>query len=128
MRASEWSHRRGWLGVPDDIFEARQFVADHLGGHGLGYVVDDARLLVSELATNAVAHARTSFRVTLTRYDGHVRITVADGSPMPATSPWPSAAHGRGGRGLMIVDHLSDDWGVTTMVGGGKGVWATLAV
>jgi hypothetical protein len=41
-----------------------QFVADHLRGHGSGYVIDDARLVVSGLVTNAVSPGRTSFGVT----------------------------------------------------------------
>jgi anti-sigma regulatory factor (Ser/Thr protein kinase) len=123
-----WSHERDWLGAPGDVAAARWFIADRLHGHGLSNVVDDAQLVVSELATNAVLHAGTAFRVTLTRDDGHVQITVADGGPMPTETSWPSTAHGLGGRGLMMVDHLSSDWGVITNIDGGKSVWATLSL
>ena len=123
-----WSHERDWLGAPGDVAAARWFIADRLHGHGLSNVVDDAQLVVSELATNAVLHAGTAFRVTLTRDDGHVQITVADGGPMPTETSGPSTAHGLGGRGLMMVDHLSSDWGVITNIDGGKSVWATLSL
>jgi hypothetical protein len=33
-----------------------------------------------------------------------------------------------GGRGLMIIEHLSNDWGVISNIDGGKSVWATLPV
>ena len=129
MEASgTWSHHRDWSGLPDDVSQARQFVEDHLRDHGLGGLVDDARVLVSELATNAVLHAGTAFRVTLTRDDGHVQIVVADGRRMSRATSWTSSAHGLGGRGLMIVGHLSSGWGVIANINGGKSVWATLSV
>jgi anti-sigma regulatory factor (Ser/Thr protein kinase) len=129
MGASEtWSHHRDWLGMPDDVSQARQFVADHLRDHGLSVIVDDAQLVISELATNAVVHAGTAFRVTLMRADGHIQIMVADGMPMLKATSWASSAHGLGGRGLMIIEHLSNDWGVISNIDGGKSVWATLPV
>jgi hypothetical protein len=72
-----------------------------------------------------VIHAGTAFRVSLTRSDGHVEILVADGRPMLGAS-WASTAHGLGGRGLVIIDLLSNDWGVVANIDGGKSVWATL--
>lgn len=123
----QWSHDRDWSGMPNDVSQARRFVADHLLEHELNELVDDARVLVSELATNAVIHAGTAFRVTLSRYDGHVQIMVADGRPMPRATSWHSTVHGLGGRGLNIIDHLSSDWGVITNIDGGKSVWATLS-
>jgi anti-sigma regulatory factor (Ser/Thr protein kinase) len=123
-----WSEERVWRGAPGDVSEARQFVAEHLRGRGLGSVVDDARLLVSELATNAVTHGGTAFSVTLTRCDELVQITVADGAPMPAHASSRPAPHDVSGRGLPIVEHLSSDWGVATRTDGGKCVWATLQV
>jgi anti-sigma regulatory factor (Ser/Thr protein kinase) len=85
-------------------------------------------VLVSELATNAVIHAGTAFRVTLTRSDGHVQILVADGRLMPKATSWPSNTHELGGRGLLIIEQLSSNWGAVTNIDGGKSVWATLPV
>jgi hypothetical protein len=62
------------------------------------------------------------------RADGHIQIMVADGMPMLKATSWASSAHGLGGRGLMIIEHLSNDWGVISNIDGGKSVWATLPV
>jgi serine phosphatase RsbU (regulator of sigma subunit)/anti-sigma regulatory factor (Ser/Thr protein kinase) len=86
--------------------------------------LDSAVLIVSELVTNAVVHAGTPLTLTI-RWDGaRLRIDVVDGGPMsgaPLSQP-PSS----GGRGLFIVDQLSESWGFDVSRTG-KRVWATLA-
>jgi anti-sigma regulatory factor (Ser/Thr protein kinase) len=84
-------------------------------------------VMVSELATNALRHAETSFSVRVDQTPGSVRVEVADGGDgRPAVqSPAPSEPSGRG---LRIVESLSDAWGVTAASGTGKTVWFTLAV
>ena len=47
--------------------KARAFVREHLLAQGLRDLVEDVRLVVSELATNAMVHAQTPFVVTLER-------------------------------------------------------------
>jgi anti-sigma regulatory factor (Ser/Thr protein kinase) len=123
----DWSHMELWPGQPDDVGGARRFVSEHLLAHLLQPLVDDAQLVVSELATNAVQHAGTAFIVTLARCEGGVEIAVSDGSWMSDPTPYAST-FGLGGRGLSIVDHVSRDWGVRTDSEGGKSVWAVLAV
>ena len=102
---------------------AREFVTMHLEQNLLPGLVDEARLVASELATNAVRHARTPFAITIERRDGEVTISVRDWS-----SEVPVAGSRRllatGGRGLMLVDALSVTWGVTVKADGGKSVWA----
>ena len=82
------------------------------------------RLVVSELATNAVVHARTPFTVTLSSAHGSVLLDIRDAS---IAAPVRSASHvlDLGGRGLMIVDILSQDWGTSTDAHGFKSVWAS---
>ncbi len=103
---------------------ARDFICLHLGELDLPHLADDMRLVVSELATNALLHAHPPFTVSL-RSDGtSVRVTVGDGSssvPVRATAGDMDA----GGRGLAIVDELSDDWGVIQGPGETKSVWAS---
>jgi hypothetical protein len=96
----------------------------HLVEHGLPDLVDDLMLAVSELATNAVQHARTPFTVTLQRHGASVLIAVKDGS---TETPAPADAHllDLGGRGLSIVACLSRDWGVIAGHDGTKSVWAS---
>jgi anti-sigma regulatory factor (Ser/Thr protein kinase) len=104
---------------------ARHFVADALGtwGHG-GTLLDDARLLVTELATNAVVHARSPFSVMARSEGDLVRLSVRDASSHTPTlrAGGPTATSGRG---LRLVAALSSSWGVDTSADG-KTVWAEL--
>jgi anti-sigma regulatory factor (Ser/Thr protein kinase) len=105
--------------------QARHFVTDILArwGHADAFV-EDAQLLVTELATNAVVHARSSFSVVARAEDARVRLSVRDGSPVGPTlrDGGPMAVSGRG---LRLVAALSTDWGVD-VTGDGKTVWAEL--
>ncbi|MEV4402856.1 ATP-binding protein [Actinoplanes sp. NPDC049598] len=94
----------------------------------LPHLVDDAVLTVSELATNAVEHARTDFVVTVSRQARRLHVAVQDGVPhfphLRRPDP-PGPAANPGGRGLMMVDRIAAAWGaMPTRVG--KVVWATL--
>ncbi|HEY3529185.1 MAG TPA: hypothetical protein VGK78_08535 [Nocardioides sp.] len=57
-------------GKPPSVALARDFVCKHLLAHHQSHLVDDVRLMVSELATNAVVHAQTPFGVCLSRVPG----------------------------------------------------------
>jgi anti-sigma regulatory factor (Ser/Thr protein kinase) len=105
---------------------ARSFVRETLESWGDHAAVCDAQLVVSELAANAVMHARTAFHVRLCRTPSSMQISVSDSSswlPMPqALTP-----HQESGRGLQLVHTLTTRWGVTSTPCG-KTVWATLPV
>jgi anti-sigma regulatory factor (Ser/Thr protein kinase) len=88
-------------------------------------LVDAAGLLVSELVTNAVVHARTDVTLHVTVRRGVLRIEVTDGSPVVPTPRRPSGLTGTG-RGLQLVDRLSDRWGVDK-ARKGKTIWFELA-
>lgn len=82
--------------------------------------------LVSELATNAVIHAGTTFEVRLSLTGQHLRCEVSDTSPRnPRTRAY--AADATTGRGLLLVERLATAWGVLRRVGG-KTVWFELDV
>lgn len=113
---------------------ARDLVADALREWDCGPLLDDAVLCVSELAANAVLHARTSYEVIVRRTGGGVRLEVLDGRPHELAVPVPHGRAGEGlpelrvtGRGLQIVAALSDRWGVITS-NATKAVWAELSV
>jgi anti-sigma regulatory factor (Ser/Thr protein kinase) len=107
------------------IAEARRFVAGHLAANGRGDVAPDARLIVSELATNALMHAGTGFTVTVDVGEDAVLLRVTDGSAhLPVVGAL--GLEQAGGRGLGIVAALAGAWGVTPEPGGGKSVWASI--
>jgi anti-sigma regulatory factor (Ser/Thr protein kinase) len=110
---------------PASVGEARRFTVDTLRGWGRDDLTPSGALLVTELFTNAILHARTMVRVILERGVVFVRVEVRDGSPIrPAMRN-----HGLDastGRGLALVSKLSDSWGVDVDEAG-KVVWAQLA-
>ncbi|WP_432246651.1 ATP-binding protein [Streptomyces sanyensis] len=104
---------------------ARRDVALCLRTWGLDALVDDARLIVSELVTNAAKHTKTRrIGVSVTRHPDHVRIVVTDTS---RTLPTPAVAtpDAEAGRGLQLVDRLTTRWG-SKRFRTGKQVWAEL--
>lgn len=117
---------RTFPAIPQSVHAARRFATDALAGLPAP-ALEAVELMVSELATNCIRHERTSFYVTITRTPREIRIEVTDsGSGMPTMrSPGPSDPSGRG---LQIVDMLSDEWGVEPEVPAGKTVWFSMAV
>ena len=80
-------------------------------------------VLTSELATNAVLHARTPFEVSVTVTDEAVLVCVGDGMDGHPRSPVQSEGR-ENGRGIVLVRALADEWGVQPGDGpGGKAVW-----
>lgn len=124
MSRDSWTHATDLAPVGASAGAARAFVGVHLRAHGLAVLVDDVRLVVSELASNAVRHAGTSFSVRL-RGDGRsLLLTVRDSSPA-VVFVRPPGTTSTGGRGLAIVDRLSHDWGVDRADVAAKSVWAS---
>jgi hypothetical protein len=103
--------------------DARRFVTEGLRAWGLGDLADDAAIVATELATNAVVHARSDFTVTISRRpSGRVRIAVADESTLPPLPRRPAPFDGSG-RGLGMIEAIAVIWGVD-LVPAGKVVWA----
>lgn len=111
--------------VPEGPSIARRFVISMLERGGLSDLTEDAALLTSELATNAIRHAHASFEVRVHCEDDSVRIELLD--PVDA-EPVPRAAgpHDVSGRGLAIVDQVAARWGVEP-ASRGKKVWFVLS-
>lgn len=112
---------------PASAAKARAFVVEHCPYDG--HVRDAAKLLVSELVTNVVLHARTPMTVGIASADGAVLVTVTDGDarlpPIPTEPGRPSEVPAESGRGLTLLRMLSADFGVTPD-GDGKTVWTLL--
>ncbi|MFD8562053.1 ATP-binding protein [Streptosporangium canum] len=106
---------RRFRATPHQIRPARHFVAGILGdGHPLR---DDAVLLTSELATNAVEHPSgpfdgpQEFLVTVAFVVHGVLITVQDPGSSQIPCPRDSGPDATGGRGLALVNSLASRWG-----------------
>lgn len=99
---------------------ARRFVADQLSDLPTE-TVDVARLLVSEVVTNAVLHARTEVSLTLSRNRHTVSVEVADSNPLIPVLRTPGTDAGTG-RGLKVLDAMAYRWG-TIATESGKVVW-----
>jgi anti-sigma regulatory factor (Ser/Thr protein kinase) len=78
-------------------------------------------LMVSELVTNSILHARTDFTVEIDSAPDEVRITVSDAGPGDPSVRAPARDNATG-RGLQIVERLADEWGVSEG-SPGKSVW-----
>jgi anti-sigma regulatory factor (Ser/Thr protein kinase) len=100
---------------------ARHFSGEVLGGVATDVVLE-VMLMVSELATNAIVHAGTTFGLSIERADRWVRVEVVDGGSGDVQMLAPSMGDSQG-RGLQLVELLSDRWGTTSLTEGGKVVW-----
>jgi anti-sigma regulatory factor (Ser/Thr protein kinase) len=101
--------------------EARQFAAQTLRTLAREDLEIVVALVVTELVTNSVLHARTPLRVDLTALPDGVRVAVHDASPVRPTRR-PHHRDATTGRGLQLVEALGGRWGVD-MEPDGKTVW-----
>ncbi len=104
--------KRTFPGSPDQVARVREFVRLVLGPVP---VVDEAVLLASELATNAVIHTASgqggSFDVAASRYPSAVRVEVHDAGSHQVPMPRPQDQLTEEGRGLGLVSLMADRWG-----------------
>jgi anti-sigma regulatory factor (Ser/Thr protein kinase) len=114
---------RSFPAVPESTRAARRFVLQAAGDVPPA-LRDAIAVMVAELAMNAVQHAHTEFEVIIDRAGATMRVEVTDsGGGRPAVRPMPPPQSPRG-RGLSIVDHLADAWGVITSPHRpGKTIW-----
>ena len=118
--------KRSVTKLPSDssaVPAARRFASQAALDLGAGgETIDKTRLLVTELATNSVLHARSPIRLSVMPEHGRLRVEVRDDDPTPPAPPCrpdPDAEHGRG---MWLVSALSDAWGVNRN-DHGKTIW-----
>ncbi|MGI3229816.1 PAS domain S-box protein [Streptomyces sp. GTA36] len=112
--------------VPDSVPEGRAFLTKALTSWDCTTTADDARLLLSEILTNAVQHAQGPLGLHLCRTATELTVEVSDHSPhLP--QPRLAAEDDESGRGLILVRALADTWGVRP-TDEGKTTWFTLVL
>lgn len=109
---------------PASATRARRVTRSHLAPVCPAETLDVAGLLVTELVSNAVLHAKTDMLLVVEIVPGRVVLRLQDGSPEdPARQPIDADAPT--GRGLAIVEELATAWGVDHDRGS-KVVWANI--
>lgn len=108
---------------------ARRLVQTALAAWGMEELIDDATVVITELVSNAANHSRLpSIRVIISRpCEDRIRLGIVDRStslPMMRTD---SNGEQICGRGLLIVDALTELWG-TDLYRWGKQVWGEIRV
>jgi anti-sigma regulatory factor (Ser/Thr protein kinase) len=117
--------------APASVAVARQRLTADLHAAGIVHAaVGDAALVVSELLSNAIMHARplpgASLQVAWAVDAGSVEVAVSDGGAPTRPHPGHASVSSLGGRGLDIVEYLARTWGVRNDPSG-LTVWAVLA-
>ncbi|MCP9211392.1 ATP-binding protein [Streptomyces sp. HD1123-B1] len=110
LRAVGWARS---LPVSRGVKTARDWTRRHLATIGwlerAPDLADSILLTVSELVTNAHIHARSSAQLILTWDEKCLHVTVHDASPQLPDPRQPTDGS-LGGRGLLLIDALADDW------------------
>lgn len=107
---------------------ARDFVAQLASSFGLADIEYRLKLAVSELVTNATAHAAqpaAMVMVVISRAGKQFRVTVHDPSDQPPTMLYPNEEK-ESGRGLFLVSNITDSYG-HYLTEPGKVVWFEIA-
>ncbi len=100
----------------------RRFVVHELETADLADLADAAELAVSELVTNVLLHTDSVPTVSVEISAGSAWVSVQDESPL---TPLRGVLHDSAlcGRGLVLVERVAQQWGVTRIAGNGKIVW-----
>ncbi|MER7925609.1 MULTISPECIES: SpoIIE family protein phosphatase [unclassified Streptomyces] len=116
-------------GDAEALTEARHMIRAAVRAWGVGERSDEVELVADELITNALMHTEGSAIVTLRVFNGterRLRVEVEDSSSaLPRRRE--AGESGVSGRGLLLVDLLTDVWGVEAR-GSGKCVWCEFLV
>jgi anti-sigma regulatory factor (Ser/Thr protein kinase) len=94
--------------------------------HFSGSAAESLRVMTSELVTNVIVHTQSVVVVRVRLGDKRLRVEVHD---QDARSPRleKSGPLADGGRGLVIVEQMSEDWGFESTATDGKQVWFVVA-
>lgn len=111
----------GLAAEPIEVSRARDVVREQLYEWGLNSLADQAELMVGELVTNAVRHAR-SRRIELRLVHGDTLLCEVDDDDPTLPTMLSTGPYDEYGRGLRVVSRLAREWG-TSRSASGKTVW-----
>ncbi|WP_280905140.1 ATP-binding protein [Streptomyces sp. MAA16] len=114
--------------APAEVPPLRRAAARQLSQWGMAVALDEAELLVTELATNVIKHVGEGASATLVleRGEGRLRIELHDRSRvLPLVTK--AGCDEECGRGLHLLSALAADWGAV-LTAAGKSVWCEVAV
>ena len=110
---------------PSSATRARRLAREHVAACP-PEVIDTVALLVTELVTNAILHARTKLHLEIDVMPTRIRLRVKDGCPqVPVVRHY--GAEDVTGRGLALVELLATDWGIEETPDG-KAVWCEIVI
>ena len=117
--------------APASVAVARRRLAADLSAAGIfETAVGDAVLVVSELLSNAIRHARplpgANVQVAWALGDDAIEVAVSDGGAATTPARTHASVSALGGRGLDIVEYVARRWGIRAD-DSGQTVWAVLA-
>jgi serine/threonine-protein kinase RsbW len=116
------------LPVAQAVAVARDWSRETLTAWMLDELADVVPQLVSELVTNSIEHADTArVRAALMRTSDTLRVNVADDDAYNLPACRQAGPDDIRGRGLAIVEALSDRWGIT-VADEGKSVWCEVSL
>lgn len=132
MDCAAYMPRKHWdlsfLAQPKEVAVARRLVGTCLGDWGLHELIDPAQMCVSELVSNVIAHVGRGTPVSLavTLIGSRLRIEVGDPDPRALPTLVDASDDAEAGRGMALVDALTESWGVQLHTGS-KVTWCELA-
>ncbi|MET9655110.1 MULTISPECIES: ATP-binding protein [unclassified Streptomyces] len=110
LRAVGWARS---LPISSGVKTARDWTREHLTTLGWARtepdLVDSVVLTVSEMVTNAHVHAHSAAQLILTWDEECLHVTVHDSS-MELPEQRNADDKALGGRGMLLIDALADDW------------------
>ncbi|MEV6490294.1 ATP-binding protein [Actinoplanes sp. NPDC051633] len=104
---------------------ARELVTEACAQWDCPDVCGPACIVVTEMVNNVVAHAKSEMTVLLARLGDTISVAVRDGSATIPRFTGPVSPTAYGGRGLLLIDAVSDRWGSLSLHDG-KVVWSLL--
>ncbi|MFF6998446.1 ATP-binding protein [Streptomyces sp. NPDC008313] len=112
----------------EEVGALRRRVRNHLEASGLRNLVDEAQLCVSELVANVITHVGvgTPARLAVLTSGDVLRIEVHDPDTRALPILVPADVEAEGGRGMTLVDAVTDRWGVR-LLADRKVTWCELA-